>query len=155
VFLVARFRLRRRLPWILKYGLRIHRPRYRLTVPDLGLEKEENRLIIFWTLIFVLAILFGGIFMVTYEFTPPLIEVGGGRPTTIYPGFSRETFAEFILAVVLFISAAVGGYMIRTAPRREEEAWESYMYGGLVFLLVAVMVMAGVFAYKAGLLRFR
>jgi len=104
-------------------------------------------------LVVLLACLFGGIFIVTYEFTPALIEVGG-RARTIYPGFSRETLAEFFIASTCFVIAGIGLYYMRTAPRKEEEAWSSYMSFGMLLFLLSVMVLAGVFSYKAGLLRF-
>ncbi len=143
----------KRLPWIFKYGLRLHRPQYRITVPDLGLEKEENRRIVFWVIITLLGVFFGGIFIILYEFTPPMIEVGGAA-TVIYPGFSRETTTEFILAMLVFLSAAAGTYLMRTAPRREEEAWRTHMFSGMVLFMLATLLISVIFAYKAGLLRF-
>ena len=145
-------RFRRKIPWLFKHGLGLHKPNYKIGVPDLGLEKEENRKFIYAAIIFVLAAFFGGIFIVTYEFTPALIEIRG-TASTIYPGFSRETLAEFFIAATAFIFAAVGSYLMRVAPRREVEEWSSYMSLGLLFFIIAMIVLAGVFSYKAGLLR--
>jgi len=132
--------------------LRLHKPRYKITTPDLGLEKEENRIIVFWTITILLAVFFGGVFIVLYEFTPPMIEIGGA-PAVIYPGFSRETTTEFILAVFTFVIAAIGTYLMRVAPRKEEEAWRTYMFFGMILFIVASLVISVVFAHKAGLLR--
>ena len=90
--------------------------------------------------------------MVTYEFTPPLIEVGGG-PAVIYPGLGRETLAEFLFSVGIFLMGAAGLYLLREAPRHEEEAWSTYMYVGLFLFLFAAMLLTGVFMQKVGLLR--
>lgn len=149
---VARVRLRIKIPWIFKYKLRLYKPKYSIAIPDLGLEKRENRELIFAVIVVVLSMLFGGIFMVIYEFTPPMIEVGG-EPTMIYPGFSRETFAEFLLAMMIFLTSGAATYLIRIAPRREEEAWETYMYLGLIILWLLTIVLAAVFAHKSGLLQ--
>ncbi|MEX0568032.1 MAG: hypothetical protein Q6363_002590 [Candidatus Njordarchaeota archaeon] len=149
---MARTRFKVKIPWIFKYKLNLYKPRYHIAVPDLGLEKRGNRELIFAMIIIVLSVLFGGIFMVVYEFTPPLIEISG-QPALIYPGFSRETFTEFLLAVAIFLMSGIGAYLIRIAPRREEEAWETYMYFGLILLLLSAIVLAAVFAYKSGLLQ--
>jgi len=149
---MPRIQLKRKIPWLFKYGLGLHKPRYRIGVPDLGLNKEENRKFIYGAIIFILALFFGGIFIVTYEFTPALIEIRG-TASTIYPGFSRETLAEFFIASASFIFAALGSYFMRIAPRREVEEWSSYMSLGLLFFIIAMIVLAGVFSYKAGLLR--
>ena len=149
---MPRFSFRRRIPWIFKYGLGLHKPSYRITSPDLGLEKEENKVLIYSLILVAMGILFGGVFIVTYEFTPPMIEVGG-KPALIYPGFNRETLTEFILATLSFIVAGIGAYIVRIAPRREEEAWRTYMMFGFLLLLFVSMVLAFVFAHKAGLLR--
>lgn len=149
---MARARFKIKIPWVFKYKLKLYKPKYRIAIPDLGFEKRENRELIFAVIVVALSMLFGGIFMVTYEFTPPMIEIRG-QPALIYPGFSRETFTEFLLAVAIFLMSGVGAYLIRTAPRREEEAWETYMYFGLILLLLSAIVLAAVFAYKSGLLQ--
>ncbi|MCR8432819.1 MAG: hypothetical protein NDP13_04450 [Crenarchaeota archaeon] len=140
------------VPWIFKYGLRLHKPRYRITKVYLGLEKESNRLLIYGLLIIVLAIFFGGIFMIIYEFTPPLIEIGQ-RPALIYPGLSRETLTEFLFMIMIFLMAGIGTYLLRTAVRTAEEEWSTVISIGLVLTLFAVFGLWAIFSMKVGLLR--
>lgn len=141
-----------RIPWIFKYGLNLHKPNYKIGFIDLGLEKRSNLLVVYWITIIALGLFFGGFFMVVYEFTPPLIQAGGGA-TMIYPGLSRETFAEFLMAVAAFITGALGLFVIREAPRREEEAWTTYMYVGLVLFIVMMLVIMFAFMSKVGMIR--
>lgn len=140
------------IPWIFKYGLRLHKPRYKITAVDLGLEKESNRMLIYGIMIVLLSVLFGGIFIITYEFTPPIIEIGQ-RPALIYPGFSRETLTEFLLTAIIFLMAGIGTYMLRSAVRTAEEEWSVEMSIGLLLMIFAIFALWAIFSVKAGLMR--
>ncbi len=149
---MRRIRPKIRIPWIFKYKLKLYKPKYRIATINLGLEKEANRLMIYGLLTIILAILFGGIFLIAYEFTPPLIEIGG-RAALIYPGLSRETLTEFLFTVIIFIMASVGAYLLRSAVRAEEEEWTVQMSIGLFLVLVTVIFLWIIFSSKVGLLR--
>lgn len=149
---MSKARSKFRVPWIFKHKLRLHKPRYRISTIDLGLEKEFNRLMIYGLLLLVLAVLFGGVFLIVYQFTPPIIEIGG-RAALIYPGLSRETLTEFLLVVIIFLIAGVGTYLLRSAVRMEEEEWSVQMSVGMFLLLAAALVLWIIFSSKIGLLR--